>query len=562
MKRPLHVLLLALLLAGPAFARLPPLAFVDGEPITGEDLRDAFARRHSGHLAFLASELEVRKFLEKLIDWRLLIHEAERLDLADRPEVLELIADKLDALTFGHLLKLEIEAPAQPTEEEIRAAFERHTAELVQVRQVVVASRPEIEEIAKLLAQGRTLAELARERSQAPSRRSDGLLMPIGWGTMEETWDEAVFRLKPGEVSRPFRNGGAWEIVQMLDRKPVERPRYEKAREKLRSILLRRKLETRQRDFSAQLHKKFGVAVRLVPDDPAKYAAALHKDPQTIVAAWKGGELRIEQLAQWVDFGALQGLDSERAAEDLESMVHLAINEQLARLEARERRYEKLPEIQAEVQRLREGLMENILLAEYVFKDIAVADAEIRAWYGSHQAELTAPERRRLSHILLPAKEAAQEVRERLVKGEPFEQLLKLSQDASSLRSGGELGWITAEDTPEEFKSVLSLAKDEISLPIRSKFGWHIVRVVQIEPPRKRDFDEVKEDLRQKLLLEKRKAERTRWIGQLRAAAEITVNEAAVRRFVSEAASKEPAQAPESHGMGAPASPAAGSHPR
>jgi peptidyl-prolyl cis-trans isomerase C/foldase protein PrsA len=220
--------------------------------------------------------------------------------------------------------------------------------------------------------------------------------------------------------------------------------------------------------------------------------------------------------------------------------VRNAVNEQLVRLEARERGYAELPEIKAAAQRQREDLMESILYAEHVFKDVKVSDEELRAWFDAHEAELQLPERRMVDHIVVATEDEARAVLQRMEQGESFEDLAKeLSKDRNSARSGGALGWVTPKDVPPEFQAVLALAEGGLSEPIRSRYGWHVLRVGRIEPPRMPPFEEAKEGLREKVLLHERKAERERWLAQLRAAAEIEIDEAAVKAFAAETAPKQ-----------------------
>jgi peptidyl-prolyl cis-trans isomerase SurA len=101
-------------------------------------------------------------------------------------------------------------------------------------------------------------------------------------------------------------------------------------------------------------------------------------------------------------------------------------------------------------------------------------------------------------HILLRARDGLSEsearqrlltLRERIEKGADFTELARLHSEDASASKGGDLGWVAAGDTVPEFERVMNSLKDrEVSLPIQTPFGWHLVQVLS------RRSDELSED--------------------------------------------------------------------
>ena len=95
----------------------------------------------------------------------------------------------------------------------------------------------------------------------------------------------------------------------------------------------------------------------------------------------------------------------------------------------------------------------------------------------------------RARHILLRAKEGVNEadmrtrlarVRERIAAGEDFAELAKQNSEDGTASRGGDLGWISPGDTVPEFERVMNSLKDgELSQPIQTPFGWHLVQVLE-----------------------------------------------------------------------------------
>jgi peptidyl-prolyl cis-trans isomerase SurA len=95
----------------------------------------------------------------------------------------------------------------------------------------------------------------------------------------------------------------------------------------------------------------------------------------------------------------------------------------------------------------------------------------------------------RVRHILLRAREGLTEaeardrlvkVRERIVKGEDFGELAKTTSEDASATKGGDLGWVSPGDTVPEFEKAMNALRDkEVSQPIQTPFGWHLVQVME-----------------------------------------------------------------------------------
>lgn len=145
--------------------------------------------------------------------------------------------------------------------------------------------------------------------------------------------------------------------------------------------------------------------------------------------------------------------------------------------------------------------------------DQPVSDADVQALYAERAATLKTPERRALRHILIEvpadaedvaietAREKILQVRKRLVAGEDFATLAaEVSDDPVSAREGGDLGRMERGMLDPILEQVaFNLQLGELSEPVRSRFGYHLLEVTAIQPGEVPTLDEVSEDLRQEL---------------------------------------------------------------
>ncbi|AVE04530.1 SurA N-terminal domain-containing protein [Pseudomonas sp. R11F] len=142
------------------------------------------------------------------------------------------------------------------------------------------------------------------------------------------------------------------------------------------------------------------------------------------------------------------------------------------------------------------------------FDQVTVKDDELQAAYQKETANLA--EQRRAAHILIEvndkttdaqAKAKLEEIQARLAKGEKFEALAKeFSQDPGSANNGGDLGFAGPGVYDPAFETALyALNKDQVSAPVRTTFGWHLIKLLGVEAPQVPSFASLKDKLTREL---------------------------------------------------------------
>ena len=158
---------------------------------------------------------------------------------------------------------------------------------------------------------------------------------------------------------------------------------------------------------------------------------------------------------------------------------------------------------------VRENWKTRAWIARQIGNQLTTNDAECRTFYESHLKQFFLPERRNVSHLFLAAPpETAQEVVDekkaaidalsvRLAAGEDFATLVAQNSedDATKLR-GGELGYFSGNRMPPDFvEAATKLSPGGVSKPIRTRLGFHILKLIGVQPPRQQTFDEVRGDI-------------------------------------------------------------------
>jgi len=160
------------------------------------------------------------------------------------------------------------------------------------------------------------------------------------------------------------------------------------------------------------------------------------------------------------------------------------------------------------------------LLSNAVFKKVTasakVTDAQIKDYYDGHREVYTTPQTRVVRHILVAAKDKAlaDKLYGQLKAGADFATLAKkYSIDPGSKSQGGELTITRGQTVPEFDKTAFALKTGELSKPIKTQFGWHIILAEKAAKPRQSTpFKQVKESIRQQLLQQKRNDALQKWL--------------------------------------------------
>lgn len=179
----------------------------------------------------------------------------------------------------------------------------------------------------------------------------------------------------------------------------------------------------------------------------------------------------------------------------------------------------KKAEVQGELDLARQSVLIRGLFNDYLEKN-PITDKQLQAEYDTLKGSAQ-KEEYQARHILVKEEAEAKDVLAQLKKGAKFEDLAKeKSQDPGSAANGGELGWASADTYVPEFAEALAKLKkgDTVAAPVKTQFGYHIIRLDdnrtaafppldQVKPQleemlRQQELGKFQEDLRKKAKVE------------------------------------------------------------
>lgn len=167
--------------------------------------------------------------------------------------------------------------------------------------------------------------------------------------------------------------------------------------------------------------------------------------------------------------------------------------------EAAKKGIDKKPEVQAQIDVARQGLIIRAYLQDYL-KTHPVSEEALKKEYETIKAGMGDQEYH-ARHILVDSEEKAKELIARLEKGEKFEELAKESSDPGSKDRGGDLGWSTGRNFVQPFAEALTkLEKGKFTTtPVKTDFGYHVILMEDLRPVKHPSLDEVKPQLQQRM---------------------------------------------------------------
>ena len=187
---------------------------------------------------------------------------------------------------------------------------------------------------------------------------------------------------------------------------------------------------------------------------------------------------------------------------------------------------------------LEKNMLESRVQQNEVLAKISVTEDEAHAYYDAHKNEFTTPSELMLREILIAvpatdrgvnvaqddaAKAKADDVRHRLLAGEPFARVAGELSDSASKANGGLIGPVKTDDLAPALQTMLAkLSVGDVSEVIRTQRGYQILALESRSETKVKSFDEARQDISDRIADEKRRGETQKYVEKLRAGATIT----------------------------------------
>ena len=518
------------------------VARVDGRAITSEQVR---ARQAATRAA--GGNAGAENLVEDIINEELLAAEGYRQGLDKAAPVATAADAARRKLASEHFVEKEVLAGLKVDDEQLKAMYHQ-TADSAQVLLIVRASEEEARSAVERLEKGADFAEEARHSLDPRGASRGGDQGTQSRGQLEAPLAQVAFSAPLGKVMGPVRLALGWGVVKVVARQIADEATFASRREALRRFALeqmRRQIRIHSLD---QLMKKYQVTLdEAFLRATGTRAVATAEEGRHVLATVGSRSVRYQDIVDDLQsaFGGKESSHFSGFTVKFE-LLRTRVQELLLETAALEAGYAKDPAVLAGVRRAEhEAVVREMArkLREAVPQPTA---AEVEAYYRQHLSEYTSPGKRTCSHLVVPTRGQAEELRRKALGGESFEKLAQAhSQDERTASRGGLLGDVTEQqlvalDKPDAEPALAaafrSTRPDQVSQPVLSQSGWHLVKCQAPVSPQPRPLAEVKDAVSQRLRAEREVAAVRDRMTELRARAKVSVDRAAVQRLAGGAA--------------------------
>lgn len=188
------------------------------------------------------------------------------------------------------------------------------------------------------------------------------------------------------------------------------------------------------------------------------------------------------------------------------------------------------------VEDLQKNMELNLLVFKVSTKDVTVSEDALMSFFEEHKSDYDQPEMVKASHILVETEEKAKEIKKKLAEGADFAELARSeSTDPMSAAEGGDLGFFArGRMVPEFEKAAFAMSPGQTSAPVKSEYGYHIIRVTDRKDAHEATFDDVKDDIERTIKGNQAKSAQA-LASELRLEADVTITDSKYRDLATSA---------------------------
>lgn len=198
--------------------------------------------------------------------------------------------------------------------------------------------------------------------------------------------------------------------------------------------------------------------------------------------------------------GQQTAMQIQSQPDGMERVVYELVNQNLMYLDAVENKLGDEEAFKEDLEKAKKNLLIQYSVNKFL-KGITVTDEEAKEYFEANKEQFKKPESVKASHILVEDEEEAEEILEKIKSGMSFEDAAKEYSTCPSKDRGGDLGQFARGSMVPEFEEV-AFASDLglVDKPVKTEFGYHLIKVVEKNEADSPSFDEVKDQVKQNVL--------------------------------------------------------------
>lgn len=227
---------------------------------------------------------------------------------------------------------------------------------------------------------------------------------------------------------------------------------------------------------------------------------------QKLVAVVNGKEISREDVLKFLNDMGPQMAMQFQSPEGIKRVIDEMVHQELLYLDAVENKLEEEKEFAEVFEATKVNLIKGYAFNKLI-SDISVEEEEMKKFFEDNKNMFSQPEMVKASHILVDSEEKATSVIEEIKNGKTFEDAAMEYSSCPSKEAGGDLGQFSkGQMVPEFEEAAFNMEVGSMSEPVKTQFGYHIIKLNEKNDPSEASFDDVKNEVQNQLLTKKQES--------------------------------------------------------
>jgi len=402
------------------------------------------------------------------------------------------------------------------------------------------------------LRAGENFEELAFNHSTDPSaKKNRGDLGYILWGALVDEFQDAAFKMQPGEVSPPVKSAYGWHIIKVIDRLPNDsRQPFEAMKSAITTQIESRKGYRAAETFMKDIKSKYPITVDTASCQyllkkretlyPSELLASLPRndfdlaqldrnEKELVLATWDGGQITVQQYLDKTKSLPREIRPDFDNFDSLRTIIFELKKGDLLSIEAIRSGMDNDPRYVKKIILFKEYNMAEVMKSDSMPTPPDPDDATVRMYYDAHPEQFSSAAKVQVYEILLSDESRARQLKQSIKSLAEFkETATDITERPGKREARGELGYIEKEFFPDLFDEAWRTSIGAIGGPIQTMGRYSIIYVVDKIEASLKDYLAVKPQIIGRLVSEQKTANLQQWIADRKNAVSIHVDDDAL----------------------------------
>jgi parvulin-like peptidyl-prolyl isomerase len=450
--------------------------------------------------------------LNRMINTRLIIQEARRMELHELKEIKERVEVFAKVTLRDELIERRVR-DIKPDEQEVEKVYKESIKEW-KIKSILFEKEENAKKMEDEIKGGKNFdevlkkflsAKLGKGSQEAGYLKNKDLLPPVA---------QAVSKMKVGRVSPIIPIKAGFVILKLEDVRSADDP---KVREQVRLEVLRKQQKEAVIQFDKSLQRKYvkvneGLLKRLDFESKEPGFDRLLKDKRVVVEIKGENPITVGELADYMKQQLYHGVDraveTKRLNKRKDTVLEEMLNKRVFRKEALRLGIDKTESYRSKVKEEENALIFGAFVKKAVAPEIKLKEEEIKAYYDQHIKEYTYPEMMKLNSLVFSKREDAEKALISLRKGTDYRWIKANTEGQVDKSSKGILDLdeklLTTKDLPEEVRKAVSGAKTgDFRLFESPEKYFYVLSLKEVIPPKPQPYPEAREKIAKKIYGEK-----------------------------------------------------------